>query len=383
MFDYIDPLYGKITISEAETELFQTPELARLRDISLSAVPTIMLPWGKIASRFEHSVGVAHLAKLATQKNEFADMASNVIFAGLLHDVGSPPFSHLTEIFLEEKLGKTHEQFAQEVLESGQVWSIIEKHHGHPKTILSLIKGKQQPYGPLIAGTIDLDNLDNTLRFGMGSGLIKRLYEPENLARSFCITNHQLYLSDTVKRDIDGWEFCREQVYSAVYSDTNLASATMLVRALELAFKANDINEEFFFKTDHQALYLLENTCNPATKRLTNDARLWKHYIKAAEMITTTPTQKLEQLSQSKSNWGKIADAVALELNISPEDVTVHIDRDKGYKQIDLPIKTPGGEQLIAHEPRQPLRYMMQIYFHPRHHKLQPQVEKLLPQLLS
>src|SRR3990167_10460411 len=135
MLDYIDPLYGKLTISPAEAELFRTPELARLRDISLSAVPTIMLPWGKIASRFEHSVGVAHLAKLVAEKNEFVDIGPDLIFASLLHDIGSPPFSHLTEIFLEEKLGKTHEQFVEEVLESSEVWTIIQKYGGHPETI--------------------------------------------------------------------------------------------------------------------------------------------------------------------------------------------------------------------------------------------------------
>ena len=123
MFDYTDPLYGKLPISKAETELFQPPQLARLRDISLSAVPTIMLPWGKIASRFEHSVGVAHLAKLVAEQTNFSISGQDLIFAGLLHDVGSPPFSHLTEIFLEEKLGKTHEQFVEEVLESSEVWT--------------------------------------------------------------------------------------------------------------------------------------------------------------------------------------------------------------------------------------------------------------------
>lgn len=383
MFDYIDPLYGKLAISQAEIDLFQTPELARLRDISLSAVPTIMLPWGKIASRFEHSVGVAYLSKLVAEKTGFSKINQDLIFAGLLHDVGSPPFSHLTEIFLEEKLGKTHEQFAEEVLDSGKVWSIIQKYGGHPEVVFALINGKQPPFGPLIAGTIDLDNLDNTLRFGMSAGLIKRLYEPENLARAFSIINEELFLADTVKRDIDGWEFCREQVYAAVYSDTNLASGTMLVRAIELAFRAGDITEDFFFRTDHQALYLLENTCNPATSRLTNDARLWKHYHKAAEIITTSPSPTMRELCRDKSYWGKTADTIAAEINIPPEDVTVHIDKDKGYKQIDLPIKNTIGHKILAHKPRQPLRYMMQIYLHPRHKYRQPEVEKLLPQLIS
>lgn len=372
MFDYIDPLYGKLDISPSEAELFRTPELARLRDISLSAVPTIMLPWGKIASRFEHSVGVAHLAKLVAEKTEFSNISQDLIFAGLLHDVGSPPFSHLTEIFMQDKLGKTHEQFAQDLLANSQVWPIIEKYGGHPKTILALINGTQKPFGPLIAGTIDLDNLDNTLRFGIGAGLIKRLYEPENLAHALGFGG-KLHLNDTVTRDLDGWEFCREQVYSAVYSDANLASGTMLVRALELAFAAGDLDDLFFFRTDHQALYLLENTCNPATRRLTTAARLWKHYYKAAEIITSTPSKKLRHLCQDKTRWGEIADITAQELNISPEEVTVHIDKDKGYKQINL----------IHHQPRRPLRFMIQIFLHPRYISLSSQVQTLLKHLVA
>lgn len=380
--DYIDPLYGEIPISTAEFKLFQTPEVARLRDISLSAVPTIMLPWGKIASRFEHSVGVAHLSCLVRERSEFTNIGQDLIFAGLLHDIGSPPFSHLTEIFLETKLGKTHELFAEEVLESGEVWPIIESHGGHPQTILKLISGQQMPFGPLIAGTIDLDNLDNTLRFGVGAGLIKRLYEPENLARAFTLDS-SLCLSGSIKRDLDGWEFCREQVYSAVYSDANLAAGSMLVRALEFAFEAGDIDETFFFRTDHQALYLLEHTCNPATRRLATAARLWKHYHKAAEIITTTPRAKMKQFCQDKNQWGQVADTIAQALDLPREDITVHTDKDKGYKQIDLPLKDVSGSTITYHQPRQPLRYMIHVFIHPRHLSRISHTQTLLEQLVA
>jgi len=146
------------------------------------------------------------------------------------------------------------------MLGGGEVPEIIQKHGGSFKKVLSLISGDQKPFGPLIAGTIDLDNLDNTLRFGMGAGLVKRLYEPENLANAFGKNSH-LYIDGRVERDLDGWEFCREQVYSSVYSEANLSSGTMLVRAIELAFKNGDINEEFFFHTDHQALQLRGDRC--------------------------------------------------------------------------------------------------------------------------
>ncbi len=381
MLDYIDPLYGKIPLSSLEEKLFQTEELARLRDISLSAVPTIMLPWGKIASRFEHSVGVAYLTKIVAEKDEFKTIATDLMFAGLLHDIGSPPFSHLTEIFLEEKLGKTHELFAREIIESGPLVDFIAHSGGHPEVVLQLINGQHDPFGPLIAGTIDLDNLDNTLRFGMGAGLIKRLYEPENLARAFGKKDH-LFLSGSVKRDIDGWEFCREQVYDALYSDANLAIGTMLVRAIEFAFNQGDLDEQFFFRTDHQALYILEHNCNPITRHLTHSARLWLRYHKAAEIITTTPTPKLKALCRHRTSWGKLADQISTELKVSPEDVTVHISKDKGYRQIDLPILGPESTA-IRRLPRRELRYMIQVYLHPRCHRLCPQVKSLLRQIIT
>ena len=62
-----DELYGEIVFTQAEQRIINTPHIQRLKDISLSAVPPITL--GKqIPSRLEHSIGVAHLAKIVNQK---------------------------------------------------------------------------------------------------------------------------------------------------------------------------------------------------------------------------------------------------------------------------------------------------------------------------
>ncbi len=378
--NYIDPLYGKLSLTKLEVELFQTHPLTRLRDISLSAVPPQMLPWGQIASRFEHSVGVAHLAKIVSEKKEFKSISKELLAAALLHDVGSPPFSHLTEVFLKEKTNKSHELFAKDLLQDSSVLDILNKHHISFEKVLKLISGELNIFGPLIAGTIDLDNLDNTLRFGIGAGLIKRLFEPENLARSFAKDSSGLYLKSQASHDIDGWQFCRQQVYSSVYSQANLSAGSMLMRAIQIAFDLGDLTQEFFTLTDHQALYLLQHNCNPATKKLTHSAIHWQHYLLAAHTVTTKPSQKPKQFISDKSRWIKVADYLSHALDILPEEVAVHIDKDKGYRRINIPIK---GEPIESLNPSFQQKYMVHVFIHPRHQKLLPIVKKLLNSLLT
>ncbi|KKQ43975.1 MAG: hypothetical protein US62_C0037G0012 [Candidatus Woesebacteria bacterium GW2011_GWA1_37_8] len=65
-----DTLYGEMIFSQEEQRIIDTPQIQRLSDISLSAVPPITLGM-QIPSRLEHSIGVAHLAKIVGLKPEF------------------------------------------------------------------------------------------------------------------------------------------------------------------------------------------------------------------------------------------------------------------------------------------------------------------------
>lgn len=79
-----DRMYGRIYHTPADIRLFQTSEMTCLRQISLSAVSPWSIATGTPATRFEHSVGVAHLARLVGQKPEFADIALVKLLVGKL-----------------------------------------------------------------------------------------------------------------------------------------------------------------------------------------------------------------------------------------------------------------------------------------------------------
>jgi len=380
---YLDPLYGQLEFDDDLIKLFQTPALTRIRDISLSAVPPLATPSGMIGSRFEHSVGVAYLAQLLTQKKEFATQAKNLIVASLFHDTGSPPFSHITERIMTDITGKDHEEFAQHTILAEPNAKAIEKYGADPEIVFKLITGKLKPWSDLINGSIDLDNIDNSLRWGSAIGIIPtNFYNPVQLLDAYVFQNDTLGLRAEYIGQIQKWELCRRLVYDVVYSDLNLNPETMLFRGLQFAFENKELDESFFNLTDSQALYTLEHRCNPLTQKLIKDMRSWHFYLPAGEISETGESSEIMQTFCT--DWQerqKIADIIADSLSIPRECVTVYAGKDKGFKKIHLPFF--GEKNQSEHEPIQKLYWRIKIYLHPKYTEYRVQAEELLREIVN
>nr|QBK86746.1 MAG: HD domain protein [Marseillevirus LCMAC103] len=99
-----DPIHGRVTLSALCVQVIDTPEFQRLRDIKQLGMCAKVFP-GATHTRFEHSVGVAHLAKklitalLQKHPAYAAKLPRNIVqlieLAGLCHDLGHGPFSHM------------------------------------------------------------------------------------------------------------------------------------------------------------------------------------------------------------------------------------------------------------------------------------------------
>eukprot|EP00930_Biecheleria_cincta_P049313 TRINITY_DN3453_c0_g1_i1.p1 TRINITY_DN3453_c0_g1~~TRINITY_DN3453_c0_g1_i1.p1 ORF type:complete len:730 (-),score=135.87 TRINITY_DN3453_c0_g1_i1:3-2192(-) len=102
-----DRVHGQVILEPLLVAVVDTPEFQRLRKLKQLGGTDHVFPGGT-HSRFEHSLGVAHLAGLMVEslqrkQPELAISNSDVLcvkLAGLVHDLGHGPFSHMFETFV-------------------------------------------------------------------------------------------------------------------------------------------------------------------------------------------------------------------------------------------------------------------------------------------
>lgn len=235
-----DPIHEYISIYEDEIPLLDCALLQRLRNIKQNGMAYYTYP-ALIGSRFEHSLGVMHLAdrmlssalvrsepsvtkefisRCAQEFNWQGDneaiktRLSRVIrIVGLLHDLGQLPFSHTLEELIHQfiqnilpsamiekwqeymrtTVGSLHEFLTIMLIEiDPQISAAIETNKDVVLRILQAPPGDKTPCGTLhelVAFDIDADRGDYLLRDGHTSGAefgrfdVSRLVEGMRLAK--------------------------------------------------------------------------------------------------------------------------------------------------------------------------------------------------------
>jgi uncharacterized protein len=92
-----DPIYGVVPITDIEQEILKLPLMNRLKDIKQLGLAYLAFS-GANHTRFEHSVGTMHVAHLMATGLGIEEELETVRISALLHDVGHPPFSHISNL---------------------------------------------------------------------------------------------------------------------------------------------------------------------------------------------------------------------------------------------------------------------------------------------
>lgn len=94
----LDNVHGFIQYTAAEKKIMDTQLFKRLQSIKQLSVVNWVYP-GSEHTRFTHSLGVMHIADKMAEKLELAiDERKMIRLAGLLHDIGHYPLSHVCEV---------------------------------------------------------------------------------------------------------------------------------------------------------------------------------------------------------------------------------------------------------------------------------------------
>ena len=331
---YHDMIYKRFMIQENFLKYFQTTEVQRLRRISQSAIPPVFQSFSNAASRFEHSVGTFFLANKVCEIEDFSHLKKSLPLAALFHDIGHPPFSHLSEDIQHELTKKDHEQYAYDVLKEN-IRQILEEDGISFSEVTDLIEGKSC-FGEVLNGSIDIDNLDNVLRFGITTGLTERIYDPEKIALSFRVNEDKLKISKSIpeiSEEIKKWKECRKIVYSYIYSDDNLRSGVLLRKALDIALINKNISKDFLKLDDYEALKELQKF--PETENIVSRLLLWKFPAKIVSFIVKNPSDDVKKLSDWKYRM-KIEDEISRETGTEITEFGIFFQKMKIGRNIHL-----------------------------------------------
>jgi HD superfamily phosphohydrolase len=168
-----DPVHGYVYITEAEKEIIDSYPVQRLRRLRQLAGAEYVYP-GANHTRFEHSIGVMYLAGKVAENPNISQIISEeeaeaVRIAGLLHDVGHGPFSHVFEHLLTKKLNKTHEDITAWIIKYSELKDLLGGLGYKAEDIAELAVGSLAVRGKaflnqIIRSSIDVDKLDFVVR---------------------------------------------------------------------------------------------------------------------------------------------------------------------------------------------------------------------------
>ena len=177
MIEIRDPVHGYVKLDDFAQALIGTPQMQRLRWIKQLGLANLVYP-GANHTRFEHSLGAYHLARvLADHLGLDEEEKLKVGAAAILHDIGHGPLSHATEAALSPFLRRNHESVL-DLLRKSELREVLGEHGLLPQEIQSTINGENQ-LGQIVSSEIDADRMDYLIRdshyTGVAYGVIDHL----------------------------------------------------------------------------------------------------------------------------------------------------------------------------------------------------------------
>ena len=324
--DIIDPIHDFVRTYGVEIKIIDNPIFQRLRRIRQLSGAHLTYP-GAQHTRFEHSLGVMHIASQAGQALQEKGIINSgdieiLRIAALLHDIGHGPFSHLFEEVAQRKKKSSHEQLGRDLILKTEIGDLISKSGFNKKSITKLAFGdsKLQFMNEIISGTLSADIMDYLLRDGYFTGAEHAKIDHKRITQSLDVYQKKLALEKSALYSFESMMHSRYQMFKAVYFHKTVRSAeVMLLESIRLAYDelglSSLILDDFILLSDEYVLSKLVSLPTHTSelrraKKIAQDYQNRELFKCVYERILTTKDQiskiKTSQLKKELSKRSKV-----------------------------------------------------------------------------
>ena len=379
---YHDPLHGAIRLDRTDPaealaiDLIDSAPFQRLRRVRQLG-PAFLTFHGAESSRFTHSLGVLHLARLALQQLErhhleLAEHRAVLYAAALLHDVGHAPLSHSGE----EMYGLHHEAWSGRLIrEHPALRDRLEAHApGTASVVADLLEHGRHPcpaIKALVSSQLDCDRLDYLVRDSYSTGTTYGRLDLERILAAFTLApDGQLAITPKGLMAVEHYLVVRNLMYRSVYNHRlNVVCNWLLNQAIATArrlgpkrvwadqvmgrwlWHCDSLDLESFLANDdirtgyHLMRWMEEG---PAELQDPCGRLLERRLLKATDVSHCSPAQRLELLAAAR----QLSEAEGLSAETS---CGLQQRQSRGYHPYKGGLRLWDGEHLQALEQRSSL----------------------------
>jgi HD superfamily phosphohydrolase len=270
-----DPLWSTVRLDPTAVRIIDTPGFQRLRHIRQLGLAFLVYP-GATHTRFDHALGVYHLARwalgLLDERGELAEVDPTdcrlVPYAALLHDIGHYPYSHALEELDSERVPGHHEELTAGFLAAPEIRdALAEVAPDAPARIEALVRARSDsPLQGLVAGSLDLDKIEYLRRDAHFCGVpygqvdVDRLMHSLVVARDPATGRREVGIHEKGLAALESLLFSKYQMFRNVYWHHAVRAATALYKRLvqEAVDAALVSPAELVGQSDERLLALLE-----------------------------------------------------------------------------------------------------------------------------
>lgn len=251
-FTFRDPVHGFIEFNELEWDVINSDAFQRLRRVRQLSWTDLVYP-GAMHTRFEHSLGVCHVAtkifdsiserEADLLKSEYKlyesglERQRQVIRLGaLMHDLGHGPFSHAAEElfpFKDQRERYQHEEYSAKIAYS-YLDDLLKNHpynrnhHISLSDVTELFSGKSTNlysalWKEIISGQMDADRMDYLIRDSHHCGVSYGRYDLDRVINTLCLCEdldfggHFLGVEEDGIHSVEGLLVARYMMFTQVY----------------------------------------------------------------------------------------------------------------------------------------------------------------------